>query len=331
MRMVAAPLAAVLAALALAGCGDDGAEPGAPEGATLVLDFTPNAVHTGLFVAQHRGYFEDEGIELIIREPSESTDAPKLLEAGRAEFAILDINDLGIALERGLRLWPVAGLVDRPLGSVIAHAEIDTPSELEGRTVGVTGLPSDDAVLETVVASAGGDPGEVDRKTIGFNAVAALASGRVEAATAFWNAEGVALRRLGIETEEFRVDEYGAPRFPELILTTSADTHDELGPEFVGAVTRATRRGYLDTLEDPDAAIGDLVAEVPELDRSQVEAELQALLPALPSNGLLTGGSLLTSVAAWARWATARGIVAENPFRVTKAGTADRLPAPAAP
>ena len=61
MRGIAASLAAVLAALAVTGCGDDGAEPGAPDGATLVLDFTPNAVHTGLFAAQERDYFEEAG------------------------------------------------------------------------------------------------------------------------------------------------------------------------------------------------------------------------------------------------------------------------------
>jgi len=324
MRRVAAPLAAVLTALALAGCGGDGAEPGAPEGATLVLDFTPNAVHTGLYVAEHRSYFEDAGIDLTIREPSESTDAPKLLEAGRAEFAILDVNDLGIALERGLRLVPIAGLVERPLAAVIAAADVESPVELEERTVGVTGLPSDEAVLDTVVASAGGDPEAVVRKTIGFNAVAALASGRVDAATAFWNAEGVALRRKGIETKEFRVDDYGAPRFPELILVASVETTGELGQESVNGVLEAVRRGYLATRDDPGAAIDQLLSEVPELDRAQTEAELEALLPALSERGVVTFRPLFESLEAWGRWATAHGIVAENPFRFATAQAADR-------
>ena len=62
MRSVAASLAAVVLALAAAGCGGDGAEPGAPEGATLVLDFQPNAVHAGIYAAQREGFFENEGV-----------------------------------------------------------------------------------------------------------------------------------------------------------------------------------------------------------------------------------------------------------------------------
>ncbi|MGH2985939.1 MAG: ABC transporter substrate-binding protein, partial [Solirubrobacterales bacterium] len=91
MSRVAASLAAALAALALGACGDGGAEPGASEEATLVLDFTPNAVHAGLYSALAGGEFEREGIDLEIREPSASTDGPKLLEAGRAQVAVLDI------------------------------------------------------------------------------------------------------------------------------------------------------------------------------------------------------------------------------------------------
>src|SRR5688572_7202362 len=98
MRRVVALLAAVLA---LHGCGEDGAEPGASHEATLVLDFTPNAVHSGLYAALERGWFADEGLDLTIQPPGNSTDAPKLLEAGRTEFAVMDINDVGTAAERG--------------------------------------------------------------------------------------------------------------------------------------------------------------------------------------------------------------------------------------
>ena len=88
MKLVAALLAAALLLTGAAGCGGSGAEPGAPLGATLVLDFTPNAVHSGIYAAQKQGFYRDEGVDLTIREPGESTDAPKLLEAGRTDFAI---------------------------------------------------------------------------------------------------------------------------------------------------------------------------------------------------------------------------------------------------
>src|ERR1044071_8630609 len=104
MRRVVALLATVLLLAGVAGCGGNGAEPGAPQGATLMLDFTPNAVHTGIYAAKAEGFYRDAGVDLEIEQPGDSTDAPKLLAAGRSDFAVLDIHDLGIARERGLDL-----------------------------------------------------------------------------------------------------------------------------------------------------------------------------------------------------------------------------------
>ena len=279
MRVVALLAAVVLTSLA--GCGDDGAEPGASSEATLVLDFSPNAVHAGLYAAVDRGWFADEGLELEIRAPGESTDAPKLLEAGRTEFAVLDINDWGISRERGLDLVPVAALVQVPLAAVIAgdRDAVRRPSDLEGLTVGVTGLPSDDAVLDRVVASDGGDPAEVDRTTIGFDAVAALSAGRVDAATAFWNAEGVALRELGVPTREFRVGEVTGELFPELIVVAPRELVDS-DPELVDALRAGVERGYALASDDPEGALDALLAAEPGLEPGVQEAQMAALTAA---------------------------------------------------
>jgi len=280
MRSWAALLAAVLATV-LPGCGGGGAEPGASTEATLVLDFQPNAVHAGIYSALERGDYADAGVELEIRQPAESTDAPRLLEAGRVELAILTVNDLGVAVERGLDLRPIAEVVRRPLGAVIAadRERVTEPADLEGGTVGVTGLPSDDAVLDAVLESGGADPAAVERIEIGFDAVAALAAGRLDAATAFWSAEGVALRRLGVPTREFRVDDHGAPPYPELVLVTATEVA-ERDPELVEAVVEATDRGYSRLREDPEEALRDLLDAVPGLDADEQRAQLEALLEA---------------------------------------------------
>ena len=209
MRTAAALLAALAASAALAACGG-GAEPGASKEASLVLDFTPNAVHVGIYAALHEGLYRRAGVDLAVRPPSSSADAPKLLAAGRTDFAILDIHDLAIARRRGLPLVGVAPIVDRPLASVIARRPIGSPADLAGKTVGVTGVPSDNSVLDTVLRAGGLAPSAVHRVTIGFGAVPALAAGRVDAATAFWNDEGVALRRRGVPVRIFRIDALGA-------------------------------------------------------------------------------------------------------------------------
>ena len=280
MRRAVALLATVLLLAGVAGCGEGGAEPGAPKGATLVLDFTPNAVHTGIYAAEARGFYRKAGVDLEIRQPGESTDAPKLLAAGRADFAILDIHDLGIARERGLDLVGLMPIVQRPLGAVLASGDegIRRPRDLEGRKVGVTGLPSDEAVLDTVVSSDGGDPALVDRVTIGFNAVASLAAGKVAAVTGFWNAEGVALERMFVPIRVFIVDEFGAPSYPELILTTSRQTLED-EPELVEAVVDATTRGYAFTERQSDRALDDLLEANPGLDPEEQGEQLDVLGP----------------------------------------------------
>jgi putative hydroxymethylpyrimidine transport system substrate-binding protein len=315
MSKVAASLAAALAALALAGCGDGGAEPDAPREATLVLDFQPNAVHAGIYAALERGLYANRGVELEVQEPSASTDAPKLLRAGRAEFAILDIHDLGLARQEGFDLVGIAPIVQRPLAAVIAadRAEVRRPGDLAGGEVGVTGLPSDEAVLDSVLEADGADPAAVDRVTIGFEAVPALRAGRLDAATAFWNAEGVALRRAGVPTREFRVDDYGAPRYPELVLVTTAELADQ-EPELVGGVVGATTRGYELVVANPQDGLDALLGAVEGLEASEQAAQLDALLTAFEPVGRLDPRVLR----AWSHWDAEHGILA-RPIDVDEA------------
>jgi putative hydroxymethylpyrimidine transport system substrate-binding protein len=314
MRWTVALLAAVLALAGAAGCGESGAEPGAPKGATLVLDFSPNAVHSGIYSALAHDYYEGAGVDLKAQAPGESTDAPKLLGAGKVEFAILDIHDLGIARERGIDLVAVVPIVQRPLASVIARAAgpVRRPGDLMGQSVGVTGLPSDEAVVDSEVEADGGDPTQVKRVTIGFNAVASLAAGRVDAATGFWNAEAIALEREGIPVRVFKVDRFGAPPYPELVLCTSAELL-ESDPDLVDAVVTATRRGYAFAIAHPQQSLDDLLSANLELERADQEAQLDALLP------ILHPAPFDPSVlAAWARWDLRHGLL-ERPLAVEQA------------
>ena len=311
MTKAVALLAAALSAAALAACGG-GAEPGAPSGATLVLDFQPNAAHAGIYAALEQGLYRDAGVDLEVREPSASTDAPKLLESRRAQFAILDIHDLAIADERGLDLAAISPVVQRPLAAVIAanRDEVRRPSDLQGKTVGVTGLPSDDAVLDSVLQSDGADPGSVRNVTIGFAAISSLAAGKVDAATAFWNAEGVTLERRGIPIREFRVDDYGAPRYPELVLCATRElVRDQ--PDLARAVAIATAGGYEAAIADPGRALDDLLARTNGLDRADQQVELDALEDARAFTP--PGRFLRPQLEAWSRWEVDHGLVKSRP------------------
>ena len=313
MNRIAASLAALLLTSALAGCGGSGAEPDAPPSgarATLVLDFLPNAVHAGIYAAVADGSLARRGIDLSVREPGSSTDAPKLLRAGRADLAVMDIQDLAIARERGIDLVGVGALVQRPLAAVVAADRdvIRTPSDLFGATIGVTGLPSDEAVLEAVLDSTGSTGPAPETVTIGFDSIAALSSGRVDAATVFWNVEGVALKRAGVPIRELRVDDYGAPSYPELVFVTTRERL-ESDSRGIARILAGIRAGYAAASRDPEAALDDLQAAAPGLERESLEAQADALKGAIDPTLRLARAALED----WADYAVRYGIVERRP------------------
>jgi len=300
-----------VAFLALAGCGGTSGGDRPNEEASLLLDFTPNAVHAGIYVATSRGYDDAEGVQLEVRAPGASTDALRLLQAGRVDMAVLDIHDLALAREQGRDIVGVMAVVQRPLAAVLAQPEVGRPRDLDGKRAGVSGLPSDVAVLRSVVQGDGGDPDSVKTTTIGFEAVKALLAKRVAAATAFWNVEGVALHAERPDTREFRVDDYGAPPYPELVLCVTRSTLDEKRP-VLQATIRALRRGYGETQNDPESAVSALVEANPDLDRDAADAQLDAVSPAFTAGADAYGQLREDVLEKWAEWDRQFGIVKER-------------------
>ena len=301
----------ILAALAIAGCGSHASAP-RPRNARLILDFTPNAVHAGIYSALARHYDRSSGLRLRVVVPGATTDSIKLLEAGRVDFAVLDIHDLAIARQAGQDLVGIMALVERPLSAVVAGPSIRTPRQLQGRLVGITGVPSDTAVLRSVVAGAGGEPKRVRTITIGFNAVPDLLAGRVSAATAFWNDEGVTLASKRPGFHSFRVEDYGAPGYPELVVTaTASELRRE--PALARELVRTLTRGYAFTVAHPAQSARDLERLVAGLDPKLVSAQLNALLSAFRGRGGRIGALGPATLRRWASWEAQFGIVKRPP------------------
>ncbi|HWE58124.1 MAG TPA: ABC transporter substrate-binding protein [Solirubrobacteraceae bacterium] len=309
-------LAMVIAAAligAFAGGGPQAAAAAKPRTASLMLDFTPNAIHTGIYTALARHYDAANGIRLQVRIPGASTDAISLLSAGRVNFAILDIHDLAIADQHGEHLVGIMALEQRPLASVIAQPRFSSPKQLDGQTIGVTGAPSDLAVLRSVVGGAGGRPGSLKTINIGYNAVPDLISGRIAAATAFWNDEGVQLSHQKPPFSVFRVEDFGAPAYPELVVcATAAELRRQ--PALAGGLVRTLVDGYRYVLKHPLAGERDLESQVSGLSRQAVSEQLQAELPAfLPKGGGAYGALEPSVLDAWASWEVRFGIVRHRP------------------
>jgi len=297
-------LSVAVAALVLAGCGGGS---GSPRRVTIALDFTPNGVHAGIYATVQKGFDRTHGVRLVIRQPSASTDSLKLLAAGRADLAVVDIHDLGLAAEKGADIVGVGALVDRPLASVIAQASVARPRDLEGRRVGVTGLPSDIAVLKSMVDADGGSYARVKTVTIGFSAVPDLIAKKVDAATAFWNAEGVTLKQRGVPVHVFRADEFGAPRYPELVIATRRSLLKS-EPDLIQRALAALGEGSNAARADPTVALGRIVA-ASGAETSLIRAELDAVRPILAPDVALNFANLK----AWAEFDARFGILKRVP------------------
>jgi NitT/TauT family transport system substrate-binding protein/putative hydroxymethylpyrimidine transport system substrate-binding protein len=248
--------------------------------ATLVLDFLPNGVHAGIFRALEAGYYEQNNLNLTIIQPTSTADTLKLIAAGKAEFGIAEGIDVGKQIDEGRAVKGIMALLERPPGGLItlATSGIDDPKQLEGRTVGITGVPSDLAILKTVVSEAGGDPDDIDVVTIGFNGVLHLESGKVDAFTGFVPADGVRLEQNGERIRSFSLDEWGGPSYPGLVVFSTQD-RIESEPAVMQAFVSATIRGYEGTFDDPKRSVEALANANPGTEEALAEATLEAYMP----------------------------------------------------
>src|SRR4051812_2242399 len=292
-------LAALLAVLALGGCGSaEAVHPPAPP-LTIALDFVPNPVHAPIYMA---------GDAVRIRKPGSGPDSLKLVAAGKVDLGVLDIQDLAIARARGAGVVAVGALIGRPLAALIAQPDVGRPRDLEGRTVGVSGLPSDPAFVSAIVQHDGGDPKRIKEVTIGFAAVSRLLTRRVDAVPAFWNAEGVALRQRGRAVKEFRVEDYGAPAYPEVVLIASRKTL-AAHRQRIAAALDAIADGEQATLAHPDDAVALIAKAAETKDTALVRAQLDAVRTAF-APGLKLDRAVLER---WADFDARIGIVPRRP------------------
>jgi NitT/TauT family transport system substrate-binding protein/putative hydroxymethylpyrimidine transport system substrate-binding protein len=174
--------------------------------------------------------------------------------------------------------------------------------------VGVSGLPSDPAFLRAIVRHDGGDYGSIRQVTIGFNAVSALLSRKVDAVPAFWNAEGVVLRQRGVPVREFRVEDYGAPAYPEVVLVTTRRVLERRG-DALARFLAAVGDGMRAVLRDPGPAVREVAAQAGGEDLDLVAAQLRAVRPLLDPSLRLDRGVLEQ----WADFDARVGILARRP------------------
>ncbi|MED5283290.1 MAG: ABC transporter substrate-binding protein [Chloroflexota bacterium] len=268
------------------GCGNE-------KELSLALDWYPNSNHAGIYSAIDEGFFDEEGIKLSVYTPSDPTAIISSVASGRDDFGLSYHPDILQAQSAGLEIISVLSISQHPLNSIMTlkKSEIKNPSDLRGKVVGFPGIPSNKAMLETVLASQNININDVETVDVGFELVKALVSGSVDAIIgAYWTHESIVMELQGYEIEIMRLEEWGVPDYYELILITNKSFLEENKSDVEKAVN-SLKKGYEFSIKNPQESITSLIsiagAEIVEEDVERAGVEL--LIPMWQSNNLPFG------------------------------------------
>jgi putative hydroxymethylpyrimidine transport system substrate-binding protein len=278
---------------------------------TVTLDWTPNPDHVGLYYARDTGLFQRAGLDVAIQAPSDPTAPLKLVAVGKTDLAVSYEPEVFLAAAKKLPIKVVAAVVPRPLNSLIAiEQQVRSVRDLRGRSVGITGVPSDYATLDTALRSAGLSRKDVKVVNVGYNLLPALLAHRVDAVLGVYrNVEGIQLSQRGLHPTVIPVDRAGVPTYDELVLVASAKrlAADADYRTTVRKFVSAFLAGTADARGNPKRA-EEILAKVTASDKRFLDRATPATLALLKGpNGV---GCLRP--ADWARfgaWMRARGLL----------------------
>lgn len=271
LRAAAACVAIALPGV-LAACGSDddaasttgstgSAEASAPaetQEVSVQLDWTPNTNHTGLYVADEKGYYEDAGLKLKILPYSDAA-ADTIVGAGKANCGITFQENVPLAVEAGTNEVAVLPIVQHQVNELIVTADSDfhSPKDLAGAKYGGFGLPYEEAVVNQMIEFDGGKGG-VKNATLNTAAYEAVYNGDVDTSLAFKTWELIEADERGIELRTFPVQDYGVPDIYNVLLACNGDWLEQ-NPEVAEKFVAATAKGYQDAIDDPQGSAQILI------------------------------------------------------------------------
>ena len=270
MRRPLAALTALLpaCALALESCAGNASTPQSSpqrQSVSVVLDWTPNTNHSGVYLAMARGYYEQEGIDVDILPYSEAGSASVLLGGG-ADFAFEGAYSVISGRARGDEMTMVFNLQQQSSQGIAVRADntdITRPADLDGKLFATWGAAEGVAKVQTMIRNDGGQ-GNVETALLGTSAYAAVYNGTADYAEGLTTWEGIEAELAGTPLKWFMPADYGVETTPaELGLVTTPSylrDHADLAKRFI----RATQRGYKDAITDPSAAVDALISANPD-------------------------------------------------------------------
>ena len=237
-----------------------------------------------LFVAVHRGFFKDEGLDIELPRlvPAMAHNA---LLAGEAQYHGLADSGLRLAA-RGLPLKAIFYAADRPMYYLVAQKEIRSVAELKGKRIGVSQFGgTSDLSARLALRHYGVEP-DKDALLIQIGAegtrMAALRAGSVAAIIVPVPAVAV-LKREGFNEVSFVGD---VVEFASNGYTTTEQRIKE-HPQEVKKVVRALYRGLRYAKENPEGTIGVIQKEW-KVDPEIAKESYHAIVKALNEDGIIS-------------------------------------------
>jgi ABC-type nitrate/sulfonate/bicarbonate transport system substrate-binding protein len=233
----------------------------------VVLDWTPNTNHTGLYVARDMGLWEKHGLKVELILPPEA-GASALVAGGQAEFGVGAQESMILAREQGLPLVSIAPIIQHNTSGFASPVDknIKEPKDFEGKTYGGWGSPAERAVIESIM-----NVQQADVNKVNF----------VNAGTAdFFNAwTGIEAELRGEPVNMVYLTDYSKQLdyYTPLLLTNEKVIQED--PELVRAFLAGASEGYQYAIDNPDAAADVLIKAVPEINADLVKASQTWLSP----------------------------------------------------
>ncbi|WP_170468307.1 ABC transporter substrate-binding protein [Ruegeria arenilitoris] len=254
---------------------------------TVLLDWFVNPDHGPIIVAQEKGYFADEGLEIEIVPPADPSAPPRLVAAGQADLAVSYQPQLHLQIHEGLPLKRVGTLVATPLNCllVLKDGPIETLGDLKGKKVGFSVAGVEEAVLGAMLNAHGVALDDIEMINVNFSLSPSLMTGQVDAVIgAFRNFELNQMDIEGVAGRCFYIEEEGVPPYDELIYVANPDTMDaDKVARFLAATEKATQF----IVNNPEESWEIFAATSPEL---QDELNARAWVDTLPRFALRPAG-----------------------------------------
>lgn len=227
----------------------------------VALDWTPNTIHSGLFVAQAKGLYSHAGLDVQLLPPdaSYSTTPARRLEAGEVDLAICPSESCIAYAESGkMRLQAIYAVLQKDASAIVSVGNTVTSlRDLQRGKYGSYNARYEDHIVRAMVDADGGDGGKVMIEgTKGkLSLFDELKAGNVDATWIFLPWEGVEARQEGVKLNVFRTEDFGVPYGYSPVIAYNASASTSISDEALHKFVGATRKGYEVALNDPDAAV----------------------------------------------------------------------------